>query len=145
MGGSILTNLFGKIYGGLLYIAELMIVSYRGMGSFTNAFSINLNTIDLNIFIGISKDLSLRLIVVWGFKCVMPSFPYADTDLGYWHISWKVNTRNRELNLQSKLHTLCLRGEDFIQGLSSYLTSKVWWPAPWCPDYRTILDLPNYW
>ena len=45
---------------GALYIGELMIASYRGIGSFANPFSSNLNTTNLNIFIVISKDLSLR-------------------------------------------------------------------------------------
>lgn len=54
------TNPFGKIYEGFLYIGELMIASYRGLGSFANPFSSNLNTTNLNIFIVISKELSLR-------------------------------------------------------------------------------------
>ena len=44
-----------------------MITSYKGVESFANAFSSNLNTINLNIFLkknGVSKDLPLWLVVM---------------------------------------------------------------------------------
>ena len=62
------TNLFGQIYGGrVFYMGRLMITSCKGMGNFTNAFSGDLNTTNLNIFpkhSKISKVLSLRVIVM---------------------------------------------------------------------------------
>ena len=44
------TNLFGQTCGGLLYMGELKIVLCKVIGSFTNAFSSNLNTINPKVF-----------------------------------------------------------------------------------------------
>ena len=42
-------GMFGEIYGeGLLYVEELMIRSCQGSGSFINAFSNNMNTVNLS-------------------------------------------------------------------------------------------------
>ena len=53
------------------------------------------------------KDLSSRLIVKAFQKCVTFSFHYVDSDLWYWHIIWKVKTRNRGINLKNTLCTMC--------------------------------------
>ena len=45
-------------------------------------------------------------IYLWFSKCcVIFSFTHVDPVLGYWHIIWKVNTRNRGLNLKN---TFCI-------------------------------------
>ena len=46
--------------------------------------------------LGRCKDLSLKLIVKRCFKgCVMFSFLHVHSELVYWYIIWKVNTRDR--------------------------------------------------
>ena len=122
------TNLFGQIYGGRGVALHGRIIDHiytKGMGSFKNAFSSSLNTINLNIFpkhSGISKDLSLRLIVTSFQMLCHVQFPSCwPWSIRYWHIIWKVNTRNRGLNLESIFCTPCLWGGDFIQSLSSFL------------------------
>ena len=39
------------------------------------------------------------------YICVMFSFCYVDSDPGYWYVIWKVNTRNRVINLRITLCT----------------------------------------
>ena len=60
-----------------------MIASCKKRGSFTNAFSSNLNTNNLKVFPnhgGTSKDLSLRLYLK-GFKCcAIFCFSHVDTE-----------------------------------------------------------------
>ena len=48
--GRLGTNCFGQIYWGTVLHEGLMIRSWQGQGSFTNAFSSNLKTVNVKIF-----------------------------------------------------------------------------------------------
>ena len=114
-------GLLGKISEkGLLYMVGTndQICQRR---SFINGFSNNLNTVNLfpnhvRVFTWrLSPDQNYGMIYPWFnskervFKgCAMFSFPHVDPKLGHSYIIWKVNTRNRGLNLKNTLCTLCL-------------------------------------
>ena len=73
----------------------------------------------------------------------MLSFPYVDSELGYWYIIWKVNTRKRGMNLKSILCTMSL-----WVGISSKACLFVICTVVMrtlMHDYRAILGLPNHW
>ena len=40
-------------------------------------------------------------------------FPYVESDLGYWYITWKVNTKNWDMNLKKNPFALYLWGWGF--------------------------------
>ena len=75
---------------------------------------------------------------------IMFSFPFVDSDLGYWYITWKVNTRNRGMNLKNTLCTM----PPWV-GISCKICLLFWyfqlWATLWCLNYRALLNLPNYW
>ena len=54
------TNFWGKIYWVTVLHGELMIRSCHGQGSFTNAFSNNLNTVSLKYCKSIMKRYTLE-------------------------------------------------------------------------------------
>ena len=92
----------------------------RRRGSFTNAFSNNLNTVNLKVFPShggrqTCKPILIYSWVLWlkGFKGrVKLSFPLVDPGLEYLYI-WKVNTTNRGWNLKNTFCILCLWGCGF--------------------------------
>ena len=59
----------------------------------------------------------------------MFSFTHVDPGLGYWHIIWNVNTRNRRLNLKNTLCTLCLWGVGW-----RFLAKPVFFITIFCGD-----------
>ena len=89
-------------------------------GSFTNAFSNNLNTVSLKVFPSHDGRQTCKPILIYswglwlkGFKGrVKLSFPLVDPGLEYLYI-WKVNATNRGWNLKNTFSILCLRGWEF--------------------------------
>ena len=89
-------------------------------GSFTNAFSNNLNTVNLKVFPSHDGRQTCKPILIYswglwlkGFKGrVKLSFYLVDPGLEYLYI-WKVNTTNRGWNLKNTFCILCLWGWGF--------------------------------
>ena len=113
-----------NLWEGLFYMRINNQIMEWEKKSFTNAFPINLNTVNLKIFPGHSRRhtfkqiltslLSYGRIYPWGlwlrgFKGrVKFSFPLFDPDLKYLYILWKGNTTIKGLNLKNTFCTLCL-------------------------------------
>ena len=132
-------------------MGELMIPWCKERGSFTNAFSSNLNTVNLKVFpkhgqIGfilevnssevsnvVSCSVSLMLTRTWDIDIL---FEKLTPEIGVWKTPFG--------------HSRVWGGGgeewvgDFMQSLYSFLTSFVR-PILWCIGFRALLDLSNYW
>ena len=119
MGGDFsqkaLTKFFGQIYRRLFYMGRLMIRTCQGRKGFQLHFpaiwtmQIWKSSPSSGIFtwqnpdhsIELRKDVSLRLIVKrFQRLCYVYFFTCLPWHLEYSFFIWKVNTRNRELNLR---------------------------------------------
>ena len=115
------TNFWGKIYCGTVQYGGLLIRLCHGQGSFANAFSGNLKTVNFKMFAnheGIytwieSPDQSKELCKYLFLRLIVKSFQRLSCSAWPWYIVCKVNSTNKVLHLKSTLCTLCLRGWRF--------------------------------
>ena len=122
------TNYFGqKIYGDVVLSRRTKIRSYQNLGGVSwmrNAFSSNLNTVNLHLkikpwpFLKIIKAFILKVLIVKrSQKLCHVQFPLCWLWPEILTYFLKVKTRNREDELEKTPFALCLLGTDFMQVL----------------------------